>query len=241
MKVKKFLTGKSKGQGVIEYILLIGAVVVAMVVMFGVYSRITSSGGDKLESSTNTVSDQLSTAIQDAAKDMGTPEKVEWIEVEEEEVKPLNSVYSKEGITQDNCVKVDISGSAVAKFTIPYEQTVKIHRPSMHLKMSNFCDISVETVTLALDGRKYWHFKKSFFDYIKEWIKRIIGRGKLRNYRHHFYYRNIERKLGPGQHQLTFRWTGTAYAKSNSVYSGEIKATLTSKTKRRIKKHSIDD
>jgi hypothetical protein len=138
-------------------------------------------------------------------------------------------------------VKVDISGSAVAKFTIPYEQTVKIHGPSMHLKMSNFCDISVETVTLSLDGRKYWHFKKSFFDYIKEWIKRIIGRGKLRNYYHHFYYKSIERKLGPGQHQLTFRWTGTAYAKSNSVYSGEIKGTLTYKIKRRIKKQSIDD
>ncbi|MFQ5815167.1 MAG: hypothetical protein ACE5G7_01565 [Candidatus Hydrothermarchaeaceae archaeon] len=225
----------------IEYILLIGALVASSAVTFGIYSTITSSSEDVLENSTNVVSDQMSVAILEAIQEMDAPDPggVELIEVEEEEYKTLNAVYGKDDLTEDKCVKVDVGGSAVVNFTVPYEQTVKIHRPSMHLKLSNFCDISVETVTLAVDGRVYWHFEKSFFNWIKEWLRRIRWFGKLKNYNHHFYYRNIELTLGPGEHEIVFRWTGTAYAKSNSAYSGEIRAAVTRKVKRSVEKHSI--
>ncbi len=247
MKVEKLFTGESRGQGAIEFILLLGVLAASSVATFGVYSAMTRSSWDAMENSTSAASDKMSASIQEALEEIETPGEASKealnelsgegsTEVEEEESKELSSVNSKKDLTKDKCVKVDIGGSAVVKFTVQYKQVVKIHRPSMHLKLSNFCDISVETVTLAVDDRVYWHFEKSFFDHMKEWITRIIGLGKLKNYNHHFYYSNVELVLESGEHEITFRWTGTAYAKKDSSYSGEIRAAVTSKMKKKVAK-----
>ncbi len=245
MKVEGFFTGGSKGQGVIEYLLLIGFLAASSMATFGIYSAMTRSSWDAIENSTDTASDQMNAALEEAVgaevgKTVNTT-SAETIEVEQEEVSTLNSVYSKKSLTKDKCVKIDIGGSAIVKFTVPYEQVVKIHRPSMHLKLSDFCDISVETVTLEVDGRVYWYFEKGFFDSIKELITRMLGLGKLKNYNHHFYYHNIELKLTPGEHEIAFRWTGTAYVKSDSAYSGEIRAAVTRKVKRSVERHSVGE
>ncbi len=50
---------EEKGQGAIEYILLAGGIIVAAVVIFAMYSRMTKSAGNKLEKATGTVTTSL--------------------------------------------------------------------------------------------------------------------------------------------------------------------------------------
>lgn len=180
MKIKNFFTTDSNGQSVIEFIMIIGAIVSASIITFSVYSRTTHSGGYKMMSSTNMITDMITDGIQ-----LGG---VEFIDIEKEVVKKLNAAYNGNELAQEECVKVDVGGSAVSKFSIPYRQDVKIQRPVMQLRMRDFCDISIETVTLSVDDRVYWSFKKTFFDMIKNLIMRIINFGKLKNYNHGFYY-----------------------------------------------------
>ena len=65
-KIKKFLK-EEKAQGAIEYILLAGGIIVAAVVIFAVYKRMTSTTANTLETSakevTNTTANQINSAI----------------------------------------------------------------------------------------------------------------------------------------------------------------------------------
>ena len=58
----KFLK-EEKGQGAIEYILLAGGIIVAAVVIFAIYARITESAGNRLEESTSAATSAMSSKI----------------------------------------------------------------------------------------------------------------------------------------------------------------------------------
>ncbi len=71
MIVKRFFKTDARGQGVIELILIFGVIVFSAIIMFGVYSSITSAGGSKLDRASTTVSDKMSSAMQNAMKGAG--------------------------------------------------------------------------------------------------------------------------------------------------------------------------
>jgi len=66
---EKFLK-EEKGQGAIEYILLAGGIIVAAVVIFAIYSRMTKSAGNKLEQATGTATSAMQTTIEAQAANM---------------------------------------------------------------------------------------------------------------------------------------------------------------------------
>ncbi len=61
---------EEKGQGAIEYILLAGGIIVAAVVIFAIYSRMTKSAGNKLEKATGTATSAMQTSIEAGAANM---------------------------------------------------------------------------------------------------------------------------------------------------------------------------
>jgi len=62
-KIKKFLK-EEQAQGAIEYILLAGGIIVAAVVIFAVYKRMTQSAANKLEASTAVATNTMANIIQ---------------------------------------------------------------------------------------------------------------------------------------------------------------------------------
>jgi uncharacterized protein (UPF0333 family) len=68
--IKKFLK-EEKAQGAIEYILLAGGIIVAAVVIFAIYSQMTSSAGDKLANATNESTEAMSSIISKNIATMG--------------------------------------------------------------------------------------------------------------------------------------------------------------------------
>ncbi len=57
---------EEKGQGAIEYILLAGGIIVAAVVIFAIYSRMTKSAGEKLEATTGEATTMMQSQIEAA-------------------------------------------------------------------------------------------------------------------------------------------------------------------------------
>ncbi len=57
---------EEKGQGAIEYILLAGGIIVAAVVIFSMYTRMTKSAGNKLEKAAGTVTTSLQSQTEAA-------------------------------------------------------------------------------------------------------------------------------------------------------------------------------
>ena len=57
---------EEKGQGAIEYILLAGGIIVASVVIFSMYTRMTKSASNKLEKATGTVTTSLQSQTETA-------------------------------------------------------------------------------------------------------------------------------------------------------------------------------
>ncbi len=57
---------EEKGQGAIEYILLAGGIIVAAVVIFAIYSRMTKSAGNKLEQATGAATTVMQNQIEAA-------------------------------------------------------------------------------------------------------------------------------------------------------------------------------
>ena len=55
---------EEKGQGAIEYILLAGGIIVAAVVIFAIYGRITETAANRLEGSTSGATSMLSSKIE---------------------------------------------------------------------------------------------------------------------------------------------------------------------------------
>ncbi len=66
---EKFLK-EEEGQGAIEYILLAGGIIVAAVVIFAIYTRMTKSAGNKLEAATGTATSAMQTTIEAQAANM---------------------------------------------------------------------------------------------------------------------------------------------------------------------------
>ncbi len=60
--LKRFLK-EEKGQGAIEYILLAGGIIVAAVVIFAIYSKMTSSAAEKLNATTDAATSTMSSKI----------------------------------------------------------------------------------------------------------------------------------------------------------------------------------
>lgn len=60
--LKRFLK-EEKGQGAIEYILLAGGIIVAAVVIFAIYSKMTSSAAEKLNATTDSATSVMSSKI----------------------------------------------------------------------------------------------------------------------------------------------------------------------------------
>jgi Flp pilus assembly pilin Flp len=60
--LNKFLK-EEKGQGAIEYILLAGGIIVAAVVIFAIYSKMTSSAAEKLNETTDAATSVMSSKI----------------------------------------------------------------------------------------------------------------------------------------------------------------------------------
>ncbi len=58
----KFLK-EEKGQGALEYILLAGGIIVAAVVIFAIYSRMTQSAAERMNVSTSGASSVMSSKI----------------------------------------------------------------------------------------------------------------------------------------------------------------------------------
>jgi uncharacterized protein (UPF0333 family) len=52
-----------EGQGAIEYILLAGGIIVAAVVIFAIYSKMTQSAGERLNATTDAASSTMSSKI----------------------------------------------------------------------------------------------------------------------------------------------------------------------------------
>ncbi len=67
---EKFLK-EEKGQGAIEYILLAGGIIVAAVVIFAIYSRMTKSAGNKLEQATGAATSTMQNLIENQTAAMG--------------------------------------------------------------------------------------------------------------------------------------------------------------------------
>jgi len=67
--IGKFLK-EEKGQGAIEYILLAGGIIVAAVVIFAIYSRMTKSAGEKLEQSTGNATEEMNAIIRSKISQM---------------------------------------------------------------------------------------------------------------------------------------------------------------------------
>jgi len=59
----KFLK-EDKGQGAIEYILLAGGIIVAAVVIFAIYGRITETAANRLEVSTSASTSMVSSKLE---------------------------------------------------------------------------------------------------------------------------------------------------------------------------------
>ncbi len=57
---------EEKGQGAIEYILLAGGIIVAAVVIFAIYTRMTKSAGNKLEKATGSATSGMQSQIEGA-------------------------------------------------------------------------------------------------------------------------------------------------------------------------------
>ncbi len=55
---------EEEGQASIEYVLLAGGIIVAAVVIFAIYSRMTKSAGNKLEKATGTASSTMQDQIE---------------------------------------------------------------------------------------------------------------------------------------------------------------------------------
>ena len=66
---EKFLK-EEKGQGAIEYILLAGGIIVAAVVIFAIYSRMTKSAGNKLEKATGAATSLMQNQIENVSLGM---------------------------------------------------------------------------------------------------------------------------------------------------------------------------
>ncbi len=60
--LKRFLK-EEKGQGAIEYILLAGGIIVAAVVIFAIYSKMTSSAAERLNKTTGAATSVMSSKI----------------------------------------------------------------------------------------------------------------------------------------------------------------------------------
>ncbi len=60
--LKRFLS-EEKGQGAIEYILLAGGIIVAAVVIFAIYSKMTQSAGERLNATTDAATSVMSSKI----------------------------------------------------------------------------------------------------------------------------------------------------------------------------------
>ena len=61
------LLEEEEGQGSIEYIFIVGGVIVAAIVIFVVYSSMTKSGGTSINQSANESFDRVKTKIQEAS------------------------------------------------------------------------------------------------------------------------------------------------------------------------------
>ncbi|MFQ6135779.1 MAG: Flp family type IVb pilin [Candidatus Hydrothermarchaeales archaeon] len=61
---------EEKAQGAIEYILLAGGIIVAAVVIFAIYSRMTKSAGNKLEKATGVATTAMQEEIEAKAANM---------------------------------------------------------------------------------------------------------------------------------------------------------------------------
>jgi len=68
--IKKFIK-EEKAQGAIEYILLAGGIIVAAVVIFAIYSQMTSSAGKKLNETTQNATSKMSSLINESIASMG--------------------------------------------------------------------------------------------------------------------------------------------------------------------------
>ncbi len=62
--IGKFLK-EEKAQGAIEYILLAGGIIVAAVVIFAIYSQMTSQAATKLNATTQNASNEMSSEIEE--------------------------------------------------------------------------------------------------------------------------------------------------------------------------------
>lgn len=67
--MRKFLK-EEKAQGAIEYILLAGGIIVAAVVIFAIYSRITGEAGGRLEQATQQAARAMENRIEEETAGM---------------------------------------------------------------------------------------------------------------------------------------------------------------------------
>ncbi len=67
--LKRFLK-EEKGQGAIEYILLAGGIIVAAVVIFAIYSKMTSTAANRLNETTDAATSVMSSKINASLSDM---------------------------------------------------------------------------------------------------------------------------------------------------------------------------
>ncbi len=67
--LKKFLK-EERAQGAIEYILLAGGIIVAAVVIFAIYSRMTRSAAESLNASVSSATGEMSNIITNEVANM---------------------------------------------------------------------------------------------------------------------------------------------------------------------------
>lgn len=67
--LKRFLK-EEKGQGAIEYILLAGGIIVAAVVIFAIYSKMTSTAANRLNETTDAATSVMSSKINASLAEM---------------------------------------------------------------------------------------------------------------------------------------------------------------------------
>ncbi len=67
--LKRFLK-EEKGQGAIEYILLAGGIIVAAVVIFAIYSKMTSTAANRLNETTDAATSVMSSKINASLSSM---------------------------------------------------------------------------------------------------------------------------------------------------------------------------
>jgi Flp pilus assembly pilin Flp len=79
-KLKDFYKDEA-GQGAIEYILLAGGIIVAAVVIFAIYSKMTSNAAERLnettDAATSTMSSKISSEIANMFGETTLPSSVE--------------------------------------------------------------------------------------------------------------------------------------------------------------------